>query len=189
MTDYRFPLDVAIYRAINGLDWGWLDQVWLLASMRTFGIVVAVTMGLWVVMNLKRKALRPVLQVAAALVITDQVGHELIKPLFHRLRPCFALPASDVHRLVEISSATSSMPSLHSANSFAFAVALVLCLPGSARYTFPVAALIALSRIGVGVHWPSDILAGALFGALVALLVHLSFQLIAPAPRAPKVVR
>ena len=189
MNDYRFPLDEPIYRAINGLNWGWLNEVWKLASERTFGITVAVAMGLWVIFNLKRKAIRPVLQVSAAIVITDQIGHEWVKPFFGRLRPCFALPAGDVHRLVEIAANSSSMPSLHSANSFAFAVALALCLPGSSRYTFPVAALIALSRIGVGVHWPSDILAGALFGACVALLVHLVFQVVSPAPKAAPVVR
>ncbi len=188
MNDYRLPLDEPIYKAINGLGWGWLNEVWVLASMRTFGIAVAVAMGLWVIYHLKRKAIRPVLQVATAILITDQVGHELIKPFFARLRPCFALPASEVHRLVEIASNTSSMPSLHSANSFAFAVALLLCLPGSGRYTLPVAALIALSRIGVGVHWPSDIVAGALFGAVVAGLVHAVFQAVAPAPRAAPVL-
>ena len=189
MNDYRFPFDEPIYRAINGLDWGWLNEIWILASMRVFGIAVAVGMGLWVIFTLKKQAIRPVLQVAAAIVITDQLGHEVIKPFFARLRPCFALPPGEVHRLVEIAANSSSMPSLHSANSFAFAVALVWCLPGSARYTFPVAALIALSRIGVGVHWPSDILAGAFFGAFVATLVHGVFAVIAPAPGATPVVR
>jgi undecaprenyl-diphosphatase len=175
VNDYRLPFDEPIFHAINGLELDWLNQVWVLASDRNAGTAVAVAMGLLVVIQLKAKAVRPVLQVALTLLIVDQGGHELLKPFFGRMRPCFALPAADVHRLVEIAN-SGSMPSLHAANSFGFAVGLWLCLPGSARYTFPVAVLIALSRIGVGVHWPSDIVAGALFGAAVAAAIHFVFE-------------
>jgi undecaprenyl-diphosphatase len=183
VTDYRFPFDEEIFRAINGLDWGWLNELWVILSTRTFGVFVAVAMGLWVVFSLRRKAIRPILQVGITMLITDQLGHEVLKPFFHRLRPCFALPSGSVHQLMDISSTSGAMPSLHAGNSFAFATALALCLPGSKRFTFPVAVLIALSRIGVGVHWPSDIIAGAIYGALVALGVHLVFQRVVPANR------
>src|SRR5207237_556699 len=107
VTDYRFPFDESIFRAINGLGWGWLDDLWVLASTREFGWVAAVLMGVWVIARLGwRKAIRPVLQTATALLITDQAGHELLKPWFHRLRPNFALPHDTVRQLADISSSS-----------------------------------------------------------------------------------
>ena len=59
------------------------------------------------------------------------------------------------------------MPSLHAANAFAVAVALSLWRPKLAWVALPLATLIAASRIGVGVHWPSDVLVGACYGSAV----------------------
>jgi undecaprenyl-diphosphatase len=61
------------------------------------------------------------------------------------------------------------MPSLHAANSFALAVVLSRALPRLAPLLYGFASLIALSRVVGGVHWPSDAVAGALFGSLVGL--------------------
>jgi membrane-associated phospholipid phosphatase len=61
------------------------------------------------------------------------------------------------------------MPSGHAATSFAGAVILSYFLPRSAPYVFLLAAAIAFSRIYVGVHYPSDVVAGAALGAAVGL--------------------
>ena len=101
---------------------------------------------------------------ALALSTTDFLGARVLKPWFGRIRPCFAMP--EKIRLLEDSIADSgAMPSLHAANAFAVAFALLCFFPKTAPWGLLVASLIALSRLGVGVHWPSDIVAGALFGA------------------------
>lgn len=165
MKDYRLPFDDQLYHGLNSLGLDWLDSIFVAVSEPIFGISVAVVMLLWVGFALRKKALRPLLQVAAAIMVTDQLG-VLLKEWFGRIRPCYALEPGTLRQLCHIGH-TGSMPSLHSANSFAFAFALGLCVPGTFRYTLPLATLIAVSRVGVGVHWPSDILAGAIYGALV----------------------
>jgi membrane-associated phospholipid phosphatase len=61
------------------------------------------------------------------------------------------------------------MPSGHAATSFAGAVVLTYLLPRAAPFLFLLAAAIAFSRVYVGVHYPSDVVAGAALGAAVAL--------------------
>lgn len=181
MKDYRFPFDEQLLLALNGLGWGWLDAVWIAASTRIFGVGSAVLFGLWLLVTLKRRALRPVLQAAFASLFADSLGHLVLKPFFGRLRPHLALPEGVVRHWAEAAASGPSMPSLHAATSFAFAVGLGRVLPGTLRFTLPVAVLISVSRIAVGVHWPSDVLAGALYGSLVALGVDAFVQRAWPA--------
>ena len=59
-----------------------------------------------------------------------------------------------------------SIPSLHAANFFAMAAVGSAGLPALAPVLYAVAVGVAWSRMYVGVHWPGDVLAGALWGTL-----------------------
>ncbi len=83
------------------------------------------------------------------------------------MRPFDALPGA-VHQAFQVSH-LGSMPSLHAANAFALAVVLSRAVPRLAPILYGFATLIALSRVVGGVHWPSDVVAGALFGSAVGL--------------------
>jgi undecaprenyl-diphosphatase len=65
----------------------------------------------------------------------------------------------------------SSFPSGHAATSFAGAVVLATAVRRAAPALFVLAGAIAFSRVYVGVHYPSDVLAGMALGSLVALVV------------------
>ena len=67
-----------------------------------------------------------------------------------------------------ISTPTSlSFPSAHASSSFAAARAFAPLIADGARVLYPAATAMALSRVYLGVHYPSDIAAGALLGMLV----------------------
>jgi undecaprenyl-diphosphatase len=89
-----------------------------------------------------------------------------IKAASDRPRPFETIPRAD-----PLISATvgQSMPSGHAATSFAGAVVLTYLLPRAAPYVFLLAVAIAFSRIYVGVHYLSDVVAGAALGAAVGL--------------------
>jgi undecaprenyl-diphosphatase len=89
-----------------------------------------------------------------------------LKAATGRPRPFETLPQADPLIGATIG---QSMPSGHAATSFAGAVVLTYLLPRSAPYLFLLATAIAFSRIYVGVHYPSDVLAGAALGAAVGL--------------------
>jgi undecaprenyl-diphosphatase len=104
-----------------------------------------------------------------AVPLADALGN-ILKILVARPRPCQALEG--VRLLVNCPS-SFSLPSSHAVTSFAFAVPLFILtrpfLPLAWRLApFVLAAAVAFSRPYLGVHYPSDILAGALLGAAVA---------------------
>jgi len=67
-----------------------------------------------------------------------------------------------------------SFPSAHATSSFAVATAMVRVDPAMAA-AFLVAFALALGRPYLGMHYPSDVLAGALIGVALGLIVPLSF--------------
>ena len=66
--------------------------------------------------------------------------------------------------------ASGSFPSGHAAAAFAFATGVGHTLPVAAVPLRALAALVAYSRVHTGVHYPSDVVAGALIGATLAQL-------------------
>ena len=101
-----------------------------------------------------------------ATILVAEMGSGLLKLWIGRDRPAVATP--EPAPLVDLP-ATASFPSGHSTVAFACATALTLAVPRLALPFYVLAALIAFSRVYVGVHYPGDVLAGALLGVAVGL--------------------
>ncbi len=119
-----------------------------------------------------RTALAAVLLALVAFPLTDFLS-DWCKPLFARPRPCQVLEGV---RLLVGCSPSFSFPSGHATTSFAYALPLFLLTRPFIRFgwrTAPlaIAAAVAFSRPYVGVHYPSDVLAGALLGGGVSWLL------------------
>ena len=103
--------------------------------------------------------------VAVSWTINDLV----IKNLVMRLRPITRIPELEV--LIAVPS-SFSFPSGHSCTSFAAAYALTKGMKKYGGFAYIPAVLIALSRVYVGVHYPSDIVFGAIIGTLLAMAAY-----------------
>ncbi|UCC81103.1 MAG: phosphatase PAP2 family protein [Candidatus Zixiibacteriota bacterium] len=101
-----------------------------------------------------------------AIAIIDPVIYRVLKPLFGRLRPCHET-ALEWIRLVDGCGGRYGFPSSHAANLFGIAAVVGSFYRRTRYYLYPLAVLVAIGRIYLGVHYPSDIVAGAVFGAAV----------------------
>jgi len=160
-------LDISIFRAVNGLGFGPLDWLFVQVSKVEMGLASAAVVGLYFAWRKRWDAVWVILAGVIAVALSDSVGARLLKPLFGRARPCFALPPGSVRLLVPIAD-SGSMPSLHAANNFAAALVALSADRQTGWVLLPYATLVALSRLGVGVHWPSDLVGGVLWGAVAA---------------------
>jgi membrane-associated phospholipid phosphatase len=105
----------------------------------------------------------------AALLSASVIANLVAKPAFARRRP--ARPVRAAHGETRIP-ASSSFPSGHTASAFAFATAVGAELPALSLPLNALAAAVGYSRVHLGVHYPSDVIGGAVLGMGVGTVVR-----------------
>jgi undecaprenyl-diphosphatase len=106
------------------------------------------------------KGRRAGLASAVASLAATYVVQQRVKPLFRRARPFVNRNA----RVVGIRPPDHSFPSGHTASSFAAATALAFYYPKAAPLAYMLATGVAVSRVHLGVHFPSDTAVGGVIG-------------------------
>jgi undecaprenyl-diphosphatase len=160
-------LDVAVYAAIARTPTPALDDAmrrlseaadWSRLNLLAAG-VLATTGG-----AAGRRAARLGLASVAA---TATVVNAVVKPVARRRRPDRVLHAVPDARHVRMPT-SRSLPSGHTASAVAFATGAGYAMPHGAALLRLLAAAVAYSRVHTGVHYPGDVVAGALLGATIA---------------------
>jgi undecaprenyl-diphosphatase len=149
------------------LEHHWIDQVMLVASAIGAKGAVWIVFGLitWAVAPARRmKAWRLLLALGLAGLVVDAIT----KPMIGRVRP---FVDHVEYRDIGVRPDTPSFPSGHAATAAAGALAFARIWPAAAIPAWTLAGVIAISRVALGVHFPADILAGFLLGALLARFV------------------
>ena len=136
------------------LDW-LVPKITMLGNAGWFWIAVTL---LFLVLPLKRKM---GVQAAISLILTVILCNIILKPSIMRCRPCWLEP--EVQLLVKVPH-DYSFPSGHSNASFAVATAIFTRNKKLGIPALILAAAIAISRLYVFVHWPTDVLVGTLTG-------------------------
>lgn len=166
-------IDLYFFNLINGLafKWYWLDFIgFFIAKYSEY--ILAVVLVLFLAINFK-KYWRMLLEAIIAAVFTRFVLAEIIRWLWSRPRP---FVTNNVNLLIDYNAEESSFPSGHA--SFYFALSTIVYFYNKKiGIIFYIASLfIVLARVFVGIHWPSDILAGAIIGILVGLVLNKIFK-------------
>jgi len=120
-----------------------------------------------------------VLLIIPVIFLSDQIAYSVIKPWVMRMRPCQAFEALGTVNMLIGMKTSFSFPSNHAANSFAAATLFAFVYPRKSWIYFTLASMVAFSRVYVGVHYPFDVIAGALLGVVCAAVVFGLFTWIA----------
>ncbi len=156
----RAGVDRRLYRLINGLPHSTTSDryVSVLSDLGeglgwvAGGIALAILGG--------AKGRRAGAATAVASLAATYVVETRVKPIFRRVRPFVNREA----RVVGIRPADHSFPSGHTASSFAAATALAFFYPRAAPLAYGVATAVGVSRVHLGVHFPSDAAVGGVIG-------------------------
>lgn len=168
-----YSIDLAIFYFLNHtISTGFFDKFFsIITNVNNWYIAYLILLGILFFKGGKTGKIA-VLGIIILITVTDQTGYKLLKEFFERARPCNALP--DV--LTPLGCTGSySFPSNHALNNFAAATFFSMLFPKYKIVLFVSAFLVAISRVYLGLHYPSDIIAGAaigmIFGYIFALAV------------------
>lgn len=165
--------DEALMVTLNSWGIPSLDPIFLAISSTTVWIplYLAVIILLYRKFDLARATLLVALCVIGV-IFTDQGSVHLFKEMFQRPRPCYnedLLPM--IRQVKEFCGGQYGFISSHASNTFGFATLVGAIFARSIPWFRGVlilwACLVSYSRVYLGVHYPFDILGGAIFGALV----------------------
>ncbi|MBI2968238.1 MAG: phosphatase PAP2 family protein [Bacteroidetes bacterium] len=176
-------IDEKLFLILNGTHNAFFDAVMYWSSEKFFWIPFYALL-LWLMYRkLKGKTFLLLFFIILLIAVTDQTSVRFFKNVFLRLRPCHEPHLEGLVRLVADScGGMYGFISNHAANTFALAWFLSGALRKKMRFIAPAlllwASLVSYSRIYVGVHYPGDVLAGALWGVIVSIVILFFYRFI-----------
>jgi undecaprenyl-diphosphatase len=176
MLEYLKQIDVKILLLINNAHTPFLDKCMLVLTYRETWVPLYLFIIIFLFIKKKKEAVLALVFIILAVICADLFASSLMKPLFHRLRPCHNSDINSALYLLEnICGGRYGFISSHAANTFAFSAFLFLYIGKEYKWIevlFIWASLVSLSRVYLGVHYPSDIAVGAVSGVVIAMLFY-----------------
>jgi undecaprenyl-diphosphatase len=181
MIDSLAQIDQSLLLWLNGFHNSYWDVFMYVFSGKWIWIPMYVAILYVLIRNYSWKiVLIYSITIVLTIVFADQICATLIRPMVCRLRPSF--PDNPISGIVHIVNGYHGghygFPSCHSANSFALAT-IVFLLFRNRRLTtfiFSWAFINSCTRIYLGVHYPGDLLVGAIIGSAISVLVYYFFR-------------
>jgi undecaprenyl-diphosphatase len=172
MVNFLYSIDLSIFYFFNHtIATGFLDKFFtIITDVHSWYIAYILLAGILIVKG-GAKGRLALVGIILVILVSDQFG-DIIKHLVQRVRPCNAL--DDVRMTIGCAGGFS-FPSNHSVNNFSAAFFFYKLYPNLKIPLFITASLIALSRVYLGVHYPSDILGGTIIGSAIGYLFGIGF--------------
>ncbi len=169
-------IDTELFLFLNGLHATWLDPVMTFISGKITWLPFYLILLYLVIKNYKKQSILIIIGIILLIVCSDQISSSIFKPIFERPRPCHNEAIKDMVYLPNgHCGGAYGFISSHACNTFALAVFITNILKthyskiGYVMYVW--AGLVAYSRIYMGVHYPGDVIVGAIVGMLVGLVI------------------
>jgi len=166
------PLDLASFRAINGMAGrsDLLDAFFVFCATYLIFMMIALVLG-YVAVSWRTSHFEGRVENLAHVAWAVVIGFLLERAigfLWFRPRPFVTLDG--VTKLADRLAAEKSFPSAHATFAFALAAGVALHNRKWGNALLALAALVAFGRVAAGVHYPSDVIAGALVGLFAGLV-------------------
>ncbi|TAH29915.1 MAG: phosphatase PAP2 family protein [Cytophagales bacterium] len=182
MKDFIIGLDESLFLILNSWHHSFVDDLmWWISDFRTWIPLFIYWIYLLYKKN-KKSFFSALLMIIMVITLSDQISSRFFKPYFQRLRPSHEQKLSkSIHLLEEkkgqiYKGGKYGFVSSHAANVFAVVLFLYLYIGKLfSIYWFFWAFLVSYSRIYLGVHYPLDIIVGAILGIIVSYIVFLLF--------------
>jgi undecaprenyl-diphosphatase len=172
-------LDQQLFLFLNSHNSPFWDSVMYAISGRVIWAPLYLAILLYLVFTYKRKFLIIIPFIIIAVTLADQVSVQLFKDIFMRLRPCHEPSLTGMVHLVKGEcGGLYGFVSSHASNSFNVAL-LSLMFIKKRWYTICIiiwASVIGYSRIYLGVHYPGDVICGAMVGAFIGWGVYKLYE-------------
>jgi undecaprenyl-diphosphatase len=171
MIEQIIQLDKTAFIAINnGLSNSFFDWLCPILRNQSTWYLLYVVFIYFIIKLYEKESWKILLGIALMILCSDQFS-VFVKNTFERLRPCHDLiMRQNLHLLVNSCGGKYGFISSHATNHFAIAVFVSFFLKSYSRILLPVlifwAFSISFSQVYVGVHYPLDVLVGAVIGSL-----------------------
>jgi len=173
--DTILEIDKDLLIWINSFHTAWLDPVMLIVTKTAFWTPLYLFFIYLIFKKLGPNAWFAIAGAALTILLTEEITSGLMKPFFQRLRPSNDPSVQNLLHLVADSKGVIyhggkyGFASSHAANTFGTATLMWLLFKDRTRwmiFAFLWAAIMTYTRLYLGVHFPGDILVGALIGVL-----------------------
>jgi len=176
MNDFLVNFEREAFLALNGSSFAYLDRVMWLVSGKVIWLPVVCLILYYLIQKKSWREWLPVLlSIALVVLLCDQFASSVCKPIFMRLRPTHnPLIMNQVDTVNGYLGGKYGFISSHAANAFGFAMLMTLIFKNRI-FTWSImfwAIIDSYSRIYLGVHFITDVLAGIPVGLLFGYLVY-----------------